>query len=120
MCVIECKRLVRSRYTLLKCCSSEDPLVHTLFLPVQREHYRERERDCVSLLLTLPSELHLYPNLPFLHHKCHTLNGCTAQFEIGFGSVCSIHSAAALAPADVFLPMAIIKFHKYLHHKVSI
>lgn len=76
------------------------------------------ERDCVSFWLPLPTELHLYPNSPFLHHKCHTLNECTAQFEMGFGSVCSIHSAATLAPADV--PMAIIKTHKYPHHKVGV
>lgn len=38
---------------------------------------------------------------------------------MGFGSVCSIHSAATLAPSDVFLPVAIIKFHKYPDHKVS-
>lgn len=42
------------------------------------------------------------------------------SFEIGLGSVFSIHSAATLAPADVFIPMAIIKFHKYPHQKVGV
>lgn len=41
-----------------------------------------------------------------------------AQFEVGFGSVCSIHSVTILAPAEVFLPMAIITFRKYPDHKV--
>lgn len=70
-------------------------------------------RECVIFLLTFPTELHA----PFLQRKCYTFNGCTAQFEVGFGSVCSIHSATTLAPAEVFLPMVIITFHKYPDHK---